>query len=304
MHVHTLRRALVPMLAASALTCLVPAAGASAAPVTPTAEVACESGATGGDVAIKRPGERLASGETLNSPRRNTELVMQADGNLVLYALGNPGGAKLPLWSTGTYGNPGAYAAMQEDGNFVVYKKGGGPDKGGALWATGTYGDRTDTYPGAYLRADGEFFVEGRSYSFTYVWTTAAVERSAKVCEATEEDPRWPWLPGNWGQSATVWMVMQKDGNLVIYRKSDGKAIWSTGTYGAKYRVDLTMDPKGDLILRERDRAETLRWHSNTEGSKGAFALLQDDGNFVVYKKTGGPDKGGALWDTGTYNKI
>ncbi|MFE2141032.1 hypothetical protein ACFXA3_04620 [Streptomyces sp. NPDC059456] len=38
--------------------------------------------------------------------------------------------------------------------------------------------------------------------------------------------------------------------------------------------------------------------------------VTQPDGNLVVhgnsvaYKKGGGPDKGGALWATGTYNKI
>ncbi|WP_328299965.1 hypothetical protein OG389_20770 [Streptomyces sp. NBC_00435] len=301
MHNRLLRSAFTSLLAAVALTALVPATAGAA---TPTDRVACESGTSGGPVSMKHPGERLVSGETLASPLRNTELVMQADGNLVLYALGNPGGYKLPLWSTGTYGNPGAYAAMQADGNFVVYKKGGGDRTGGALWSTGTYGDRTDTYPGVYLRTDGEFYVEGRSWSYTYVWSTNAVERGAKVCAATEQVPLWPWLPGNWGQSATVWMVLQKDNNLVIYRKSDGKAIWSSGTYGAKSRVDLTMDPKGDLILRERDRENTLRWHTGTAGNKGAYALLQDDGNFVVYKKGGGPGKGGALWATGTYNKV
>lgn len=65
---------------------------------------------------------------------------MRTDGNLVLYALGKPGGYKLPLRSSGTYGNPGAYATMQQDGNFVVYRSGGGPRSGGGIWHTGTYG--------------------------------------------------------------------------------------------------------------------------------------------------------------------
>src|SRR4029453_12049110 len=45
----------------------------------------------------------------------STRLVMQVDGNLVLY------GTTGPLFATGTWGNPYAYACLQDDGNFVIY---------------------------------------------------------------------------------------------------------------------------------------------------------------------------------------
>ncbi|MFD6878552.1 MULTISPECIES: hypothetical protein [unclassified Streptomyces] len=88
----------------------------------------------------------LATGGRLNPgavfyAHGKASLIMQADGNLVLYS--ESGAA---LWSSGTYGNPGAYASLQSDGNFVVYKKDGGEGKGGALWSTGTWGN-----PGAPL---------------------------------------------------------------------------------------------------------------------------------------------------------
>lgn len=56
-------------------------------------------------------------------------LVMQGDGNLVLY--GSNGTA---LWHTFTYGNPGSHLAVQDDGNVVVYS-GSTP-----LWDSGTWG--------------------------------------------------------------------------------------------------------------------------------------------------------------------
>jgi hypothetical protein len=59
-----------------------------------------------------------------------TALVMQGDGNLVLYG---PSGA---LWHTGTHGNPGASAWLQDDGNLVVYSATGTP-----LWHAGTHGN-------------------------------------------------------------------------------------------------------------------------------------------------------------------
>ncbi len=62
--------------------------------------------------------------------------VMQGDGNFVLYHQG-----WTPLWSSGTWGHPGAYIVLQNDGNLVIY----GPS-GRALWASGTQ-ENWSTYP-------------------------------------------------------------------------------------------------------------------------------------------------------------
>lgn len=70
------------------------------------------------------------SGSTWVSHSRLFRLVMQPDGNLVLY---NSAGA--PLWNSGTWGNPGAFLTLQEDGNMVIY-----PSSGRPLWASMTFG--------------------------------------------------------------------------------------------------------------------------------------------------------------------
>ena len=57
--------------------------------------------------------------------------VMQSDGNLVIYDANNK-----PLWSSNTSGNGPSYLSMQTDGNLVIYKTGGG----GATWASNTVG--------------------------------------------------------------------------------------------------------------------------------------------------------------------
>jgi hypothetical protein len=59
---------------------------------------------------------------------------MQQDGNFVLYDrhVNHGGGLGTPVWSTNTWGNPGAYLGMQNDGNLVVYL---GPTP---LWASNT----------------------------------------------------------------------------------------------------------------------------------------------------------------------
>ena len=59
-----------------------------------------------------------------------TEAIMQGDGNLVLYS--SSGSA---VWATGTSGNDGAYLDVQNDGNVVIYSA-----AGAALWSTGTAG--------------------------------------------------------------------------------------------------------------------------------------------------------------------
>lgn len=74
------------------------------------------------------PGQRMNEGYSLRSRDGKSKLVMQNDGNLVVYRSGM--GA---VWAAGTNG-PNRVAIMQNDGNFVVY----GP--GGALWASGTSG--------------------------------------------------------------------------------------------------------------------------------------------------------------------
>lgn len=73
----------------------------------------------------------LRVGESLTSFDRRFTLVLQADGNLVLYG---PGGSV--LWASGTDGQPVLQAVMQEDGNFVVYAPDGTP-----TWAAGTDGN-------------------------------------------------------------------------------------------------------------------------------------------------------------------
>ncbi len=75
-----------------------------------------------------RPNQALFRNYYIRSSDGRYSLIMQADGNLVLYAPGYR-----PLWHSHTYGNPGAYLAVQGDGNLVVYSASNRP-----LWWSGT----------------------------------------------------------------------------------------------------------------------------------------------------------------------
>ncbi|MEU3456149.1 S8 family serine peptidase [Micromonospora sp. NPDC006766] len=93
--------------------------------------------------------QTLATGQYIRSDEGNYELVMQADGNLVLYQDG------FPLWNTpNTWGNWNAYAVVQGDGNFVVYAPGGRP-----LWSSNTWSKPIDRLE---LQSDGNLALWGR----------------------------------------------------------------------------------------------------------------------------------------------
>ena len=86
------------------------------------------SGSTNSEL---RPHEDLDPGWQLVSPGGTCRLVMKRNGDLVFYAANGR-----RLWSSGTLGSPGAFAAMQADGNLVVYS----PVSHRVLWQTRTAG--------------------------------------------------------------------------------------------------------------------------------------------------------------------
>ncbi len=80
---------------------------------------------------VLAPNQSLFTNQSLNSPDGRFQLIMQSDGNLVIYRLAN----HHPLWATGTNGKDVMRAIMQTDGNFVLYDF-----HGHAVWASGTNG--------------------------------------------------------------------------------------------------------------------------------------------------------------------
>jgi hypothetical protein len=72
-------------------------------------------------------------------------------------------------------------------------------------------------------------------------------------------------------------LVMQGDGNLVLYQGSS--ALWSTATSTAGSRAVMQGD--GNLVVYS---GSTAKWSSGTAGNPGAYLAVQDDGNLVMYK--------------------
>jgi hypothetical protein len=94
------------------------------------------------------PDDGLSPHQQISSCDGRFRLILQLDGNLVLYR------GHTPLWATGTTQRSSAVAIMQQDGNFVVYDSTGAP-----LWSTVTGGR-----PGSVLRVqdDGNLVLYSR----------------------------------------------------------------------------------------------------------------------------------------------
>ncbi|MFC3688191.1 hypothetical protein [Aquipuribacter hungaricus] len=216
------------------------------------------------------PGQALLSGDSLLSEDGST-LVMQGDGNLVLYQ----GGQARFQSGTNSPANAGADAVLQPDGNLVVVAGSRVVFESG----TGTAG------PGARttLRlADGAFRILRHPGNGTEVpvygsaWATAAVA------------PGQTLLHGESRRSADGRSVLrfQVDGNLVLYR--DGQPTFRTGTQGTG-AVVAAMQSDGNLVLyRPSAAGPEVVFQTRTAGNPGAQLVITDDGSTVVVRSRSG----------------
>jgi LysM repeat protein len=90
---------------------------------------------------VLRAGESLGIDQKLTSSNGKYTLIMQADGNLVLYAESNT-----PVWATSTQDSGAVRASLQDDGNLVLYTKEEERrfrrDVAVAVWASQTSGEK------------------------------------------------------------------------------------------------------------------------------------------------------------------
>jgi len=199
-------------------------------------------------------GATLASGGKLISPDGQYALIMQTDGNLVDYSWPRA------LWASNTANHSGAYLAMQSDGNLVVYAPGGV-----ALWASNTAG-----HSGAYLvlQNDANMIIRGADGSV--LWASGAVD--TRLDAGQRLNPGWQFQ----SVDRNYTLVMQTDGNLVLYNRSG--PVWATGTNKAGSEVEMQSD--GNLVVYAPGHIAT--WATGTFHQNSAL-VAQTDGNFVLY---------------------
>lgn len=162
------------------------------------------------------------------------------------------------------------YAIMQEDGDFVVYES----DSNKRIWATGVAKDKKGPYK-LTMNPDGELsvYATGNWQIFT---------------SGTKRE----------GESGHQ-LLLADDGNLVIL-DSRNKKIWSsrggkvTKVQHFHFRPELKI--AGDILHRGKslDSGHVLKARKYAY-----FAVMQDDGNFVVYVSDHFKPKN-ILWSTMT----
>lgn len=115
------------------------------------------------------------------------------------------------------------------------------------------------------------------------------------------------WNSGTANKGATHCIFQPHDGNLVIYNRNG--AIWDTSTYGCG-ADELRLSNEGELYIYNKSANESV-WSNKSSMSCGTYssgkcisspnrryrAVLQRDGNFVVYRMHGGVN-----WNSKTAN--
>ena len=91
---------------------------------------------------------------------------------------------------------------------------------------------------------------------------------------------------GDFLESPNGWMrlTLQNDGDVVLRRVQLNKGV-SVSHSDRDPVTQLTMQIDGDLVAS--GATGTRHWHSGTDGNPGSYAVLQDDGLFVIRDSNG-----------------
>ena len=94
-------------------------------------------------------------------------------------------------------------------------------------------------------------------------------------------------------------LIVQTDGNVVVYNLASGAAVWATNTTG-RPNLPLRLGLQNDADLVVYDSANNFVWGSLSAGKgNDVYTLtMQDDGNLVVYSSTNQ-----AIWASNTVGK-
>ncbi|MEV7762510.1 peptidoglycan DD-metalloendopeptidase family protein [Curtobacterium flaccumfaciens] len=239
---------------AGAVTALALAAGALVATAEPAAASAVWVGSA-------PAGTKILPGDQVTSPNGQFKLIMQGDGNLVEYGIGNR-----VLWASNTAGNSGAIAVVGKNRALDITKNG----KRVARWASAGTVNST----ALKVRADGTMaLLAGKTVVVSWNGYQDRVPSGNTILGGTvlRSDT-----------SNTRILNMRTDGNLV--QKVSGRVVWQSRT-GGHPGAWAELQAKGNFVIWTRDasRKKVALWSSRTSTAGSGNLLVQVDGNVVLY---------------------
>jgi|SRR5579862_73926 len=252
---------------------------------------------------VMTPGQVMFVDDTLSSADGRFQLAYQEDGNLVLSDMADPNNPQA-LWSSGTGDNNPGLVTLQTDGNFVIYN-----GDGQAEWATYTEGSTGDTL---VVQSDGNLVLYTNHHT-SVLWNTGtdivSSPAAAPAPAAGASNPGSGATPESAtlgpGQALTAnqtisspnghfQLAYQDDGNLVLYDTTDpdnALPLWTSNTADNNPGVAV-MQTDGNFVIY--DGNGNAKWATFTDGTQGSFLTMQNDGNLVLYNGAS------ALWNTHT----
>ncbi|KAG6546783.1 hypothetical protein Mapa_011729 [Marchantia paleacea] len=231
------------------------------------------------------PGQVLRAGDSRTSANGVYKLVMQNDGNLVLFEEGEGS-----IWESNTAcDTPNCYCIMQTDGNAVIY----GGSRRSALWSSGTWGCN-DATRYMEIRDDGNIVMyneEGHVAWHTNTsrsrWTSSARLTAGQIMKAGES------RSSSYGGYT---LTMRKDCNLVLSHRVQGR-LWASNTVRHVKNPYFTMQSDGNAVIYP-DVNEHAVWATMCFCKKPGthYLEVQADGNVVVYDDNRQPKWASNTW--------
>jgi hypothetical protein len=219
---------------------------------------------------VPLPGQAITPDQYLLSPSGNYQLILQQDGNLVVYNASHQ-----PIWTNHTDGRGSAYLIMQPDGNLVQYNT-----AGQSIWNSGTLGKGGTSIA---LQDDGNLVMFNDAGTPVWsIYTGVIIQPAPAILYANQSLVANQYLLSAGGKYQ---LIMQPDGNLVFYTAAHN-LVWQSNTYG-KGGVRVTMQPDGNFVMYNSKNQAV--WQSNTYGRGGDHVIVQDDANFVIVSAANQP---------------
>ncbi|MBF0425264.1 MAG: hypothetical protein HQL66_05555 [Magnetococcales bacterium] len=197
------------------------------------------------DLKFKRP-----TWASNTSGKTSDRIVMQSDGNLVIY------NGTSAVWASNTAGKGGAYLKLGTDGNLIMVQG------SATVWATNTKADGIlpsggvlTGGPEKQCNSAANCFVSGGNGTYYAVFQSDGnfvIYNSSWGAE---------WATGT-NRSGANKLIMQADGNLVLYQNNTPK--WASNTVGNPGAF-LVMQKDKNLVMYNTSMAPI--W-SNTWNSK------------------------------------